>query len=459
MNNRQLIVLGAVAALLVIITTVLYVQPESGGGQFQSGTLLIQGLAPEQIHSIAIEEGGDQLTIQRSGDGFVLPDKNDYPASVEKINELLIDVLDIRCADRITSSAQKHEQLGVTEESPDATVVSFLDADGKRLIGVVKGKSPEDGTGAYVRLLEDDTVYTTEEGLYIDAEGMDYVEKTVLEVEKDKIQTVKVELPDSSYVINRGEDDDPQLQEVPEGKEPKASTIESVFGALSSVRIKDLQPAAESDVEWDASYRAEIEGGLAYTVRSAEKDDTYYVHLSADGPDVEQVTVERTESEESLKKKDALLQASDRAKEFNELHDAWVYELASYKAKRLRKPLSDLVKEIEKEEAKTPEEVGARHILISYKGAERAEATRTKEEAKNLAEKVLKEAQAEDADFAALAKKYSDGPSGEKGGDLGTFGKGKMAPPFEKAAFGLKVGELSGVVETKFGFHIIKRTE
>jgi hypothetical protein len=259
--------------------------------------------------------------------------------------------------------------------------------------------------------------------------------------------------------IKRGEDDDPALQEVPEGKETKDSAVKSVFNALSSLRIKDFQPAAEADFEWDATYRAELEGGLSYTVRSAEKDGTYYVRLSAGGPDVEQVTVERTESEESLKEKDALLQASDKAREFNALHDAWVYEVAGYKAKNLRKPLSDLVKEIEKEEAETPEEVSARHILISYEAAERSEATRSKEEAKKLAQKVLKEAKAEDADFAALAKKYSDGPSGEKGGDLGTFGKGQMAPPFETAAFALKVGEISEVVETKFGFHIIKRTK
>ena len=63
------------------------------------------------------------------------------------------------------------------------------------------------------------------------------------------------------------------------------------------------------------------------------------------------------------------------------------------------------------------------------------------------------------ADFAALAKQYSDDPGGKNGGDLGTFKKGAMTPAFEDAAFKLKVGEISGVVETSFGFHIIKRTK
>ena len=103
-------------------------------------------------------------------------------------------------------------------------------------------------------------------------------------------------------------------------------------------------------------------------------------------------------------------------------------------------------------------EVEAAHILLMYKGSERAPATvtRSKEEAKQEIEELLKQVKA-GADFGELAKQYSDCPSKAKGGVLGKFGKGAMVKSFEDAAFSLKKGKISDVVETPFGFHIIKR--
>jgi peptidyl-prolyl cis-trans isomerase C len=104
---------------------------------------------------------------------------------------------------------------------------------------------------------------------------------------------------------------------------------------------------------------------------------------------------------------------------------------------------------------KKDETVRASHILI---GVDSAASADDKKKAREKAEKLRKEL-AGGADFAALAKGNSTCPSSQQGGDLGFFGKGQMVPPFEKAAFALKPGEISDVVETQFGYHIIKLTE
>jgi hypothetical protein len=108
---------------------------------------------------------------------------------------------------------------------------------------------------------------------------------------------------------------------------------------------------------------------------------------------------------------------------------------------------------------KDDEKVTASHVLVAYKGARNASSTvtRTKAEGKKRAEEVLKKARA-GTDFAALAKQYSDDPgSGAHGGDLGAFTRKVMVQPFSEAAFALKPGEVSNIVETDFGFHVIKR--
>jgi parvulin-like peptidyl-prolyl isomerase len=104
-----------------------------------------------------------------------------------------------------------------------------------------------------------------------------------------------------------------------------------------------------------------------------------------------------------------------------------------------------------------PSQIGASHILISYQGVQGINTTRSKDDAKKLAEDILNRITSGE-DFETLAKEHSDCPSSAKGGDLGTFGKGRMVKPFEEAAYSLDVGGISNVVETKFGYHIIKRT-
>jgi parvulin-like peptidyl-prolyl isomerase len=104
-----------------------------------------------------------------------------------------------------------------------------------------------------------------------------------------------------------------------------------------------------------------------------------------------------------------------------------------------------------------PNAVRASHILLMYQGSSRSTATRSKAEAQTQIQ-ALKAQLASGADFAELARTHSDCPSGRKGGDLGSFGRGQMVRAFEDSAFGMEVGQVSDVVETDFGYHLITRT-
>lgn len=104
---------------------------------------------------------------------------------------------------------------------------------------------------------------------------------------------------------------------------------------------------------------------------------------------------------------------------------------------------------------KKPEQVRASHILIKVDpGADEAKKAEALTRIESLQTKLKK-----GEDFTALAKEYSEGPSAPKGGDLGFFGRGQMVKPFEETAFTMKPGQVSNMVETRFGYHLIMVTD
>lgn len=102
------------------------------------------------------------------------------------------------------------------------------------------------------------------------------------------------------------------------------------------------------------------------------------------------------------------------------------------------------------------ERIQARHILIS---TQQSQGGTTEEAALEEAREVRRLLMEEDREFTSLAEEYSDGPSAQNGGRLGTFSRGQMVPAFEEAAFDLEVGEISTPVKTQFGYHIIEVTD
>ncbi|KAH6827567.1 peptidylprolyl cis/trans isomerase [Perilla frutescens var. hirtella] len=114
------------------------------------------------------------------------------------------------------------------------------------------------------------------------------------------------------------------------------------------------------------------------------------------------------------------------------------------------------------------EKVRASHILIKHQGSRRKSSWKdpsgrlisatTREDAVSQLQNLRRDILAGDTSFKDLATQHSHCSSAKRGGDLGPFGKGQMQKPFEEATFALKVGEMSNIVDTDSGVHIIMRT-
>ena len=136
-----------------------------------------------------------------------------------------------------------------------------------------------------------------------------------------------------------------------------------------------------------------------------------------------------------------------KAMSIQKLLDAEIYQKVSITEKETR-----IFYDNNPQFFKKPEQAKASHILIKVDPQATVE---QKQQARNKIEEIQTKLR-QGEDFAELAKQFSEGPSSKNGGDLGTFERNKMVKPFADATFSLKPGQVSDIVETQFGFHIIK---
>ncbi len=352
MNNRNLFILFVVTVAVVILTLVLHLSAGTKEPHAASGALLIQGFNPDLINKIVVSSDEETATLLRKNRGFVVAELQDYPAHTARINGLIINSLDIRIEEMITENPEIHGELGVEKGGADALEVTFFKDDGTSLAGFIRGKKTETGRGFYVRRHGENAVYRSDGHLSLNSSPINYVERMLTDVPRGDIEQVEVAVGDSLYIIAGDGEGNMELTDVPEGKEVKKSELNSVCRALDNLRLTDVLPAGALELQWDGQYIARLKSGLSYRVDSAEHNEVTFVRLSARAPDVERVTIGRSDTDQELSEKEAMLMAQEEARKFNSRHEDRLYAISNFNSQRLRKNLSELQEDIEPEPQK-----------------------------------------------------------------------------------------------------------
>ena len=350
MSNKKLIMLGFVAVIMVALAVLQPRLSSKPKGESSGSKDLIQGLDPSNISSIVISSGEDEVILKRNKGGFVVVNKDNYPANSSEINELITSCLDIRTSELYASDKSVHKDLGVTEEEAQS-VVRFLKRDSSLLTGVVIGRARERGQGTFVRLLTDDNVYVSFERTMIRDRAMSYIEQELLSLDREDVESVTVTADGESYTLKRDEGGTMVLaEELSEGQKLKSDEADKVAFALTNLRFNDVKNTASSEGghSFVDAYVCKLKDSTVYTLQIAKKDDKTFVICDAEFTDKTPVKKEQeVESEEDLKKKEAKLLARDAAEAFSTRCKGWIYEIPDYKAKDLIKKLSELVEEPE----------------------------------------------------------------------------------------------------------------
>ena len=365
MNNKKLTILGIVAVVMVLWAVLQSHISDRPGAEPDRPVYLIQGFDPSGVDSIVVGTGEAAFTLKRRTSGFVVVDKDNYPAKTSEINSLVSKCSDIQTSDLVTDNPANHEDLEVTEEKA-RSVVKFMKADpnSSLLTGIVVGKTKELGQGSYVRLLSSNPassnkVYVASNVPWFGGDEMNYIDQELIAAKKEDIKSVTVSLPSGPYTLATKEgSQDVVLENIPAGKKLKSSEAQSVFTALTSLRFDDVKKISP-DMAFEKQYMCRLKDSTVYALRIAQKEDKIYVSCVAEFTDktpVEKASVDQggeVESEDELKKKEAKLLARDNATKFTAKHHGWVYEIAEWTAKNMTKELADLIEDEEKSEEST----------------------------------------------------------------------------------------------------------
>jgi len=334
--------------------------PASSGPSF-----LLQGLDTNKIASIVLGTDGDQVILTRTGNRFVVASKDDYPAKTTEINGIIAACLDIKTAEFVTGNPANHADLGVTETAA-AHVVKLFGADSKPITGLLISAPNTDKGGAYLRLISSSDVYLTIDRPWPSRlSAMDFIDTTLLSIDRDKITSVTIVSPDETYTLKKeGTGSVITLENMPAGKKLKDTEYEQVIYAIESLSFDDVKKDSSdaSDLKFDSTYICRLENSTVYTFSIAKKDNSTHVKCGAVFTDQTLVTRPKSEdpdSEEVLKKKEAILLGKDTARTFTKKHAAWIYRITGLKADNMTKKLDDLLEDIaEAEDSKQPEDSG-----------------------------------------------------------------------------------------------------
>jgi len=256
--------------------------------------------------------------------------------------------MDIRTVEVYTEDEANYKDLGVAEANAQG-IVKFLDSGGKIITGVIIGNNCPSGGMYYGRSLNDNKVYVMDNVPWPGASPLEYIDRNLVSISKADIASITVTSPDGSYnLISEANGTETVLKELPAGKKEKKNECDQVFSAIMNLRFDDVNAVSKiPDLKFDREYTCLLKDSTLYLIEIAQKDSKTYIKCNVDFTDKTQVRKEEgVESQEELQKKEAKLLAKEKARNLQETFDGWIYEIPSYKADYMTKPLVELVEDI-----------------------------------------------------------------------------------------------------------------
>ena len=325
MNKSTLRILGIVVAILV--AALLLIESGSESDVPEAGTPLLPDLrsAANDIDEVMISRAGESpLTIRRTGDTWVVPDRGDYPANVTVLRSVLLAMTNASVIEAKTANPALHDRLGVNDpgdEDSESVLVSARAGD--RRFDLVFGNTAQ-GSYRYARIADEDQSWLIDQNPELPAGIGDWLEKDIVDIDSSQIRSVTVVHEDGeSLSISKAAEAATEFDvaDIPDDRElAYTSVANGIAGALNDLDLEDVRPATGAD------------GAVVTTTFETFGDLRLVARLSKDG-----------EENWLALNAEALGEETDETRALRRRVDGWEFRIADYKANLLARRWDDIL--------------------------------------------------------------------------------------------------------------------
>jgi hypothetical protein len=365
MNKNTLLVLAAVTVAGVGVA--MFSNRDGSGPTATAGVRrpLFPGLE-ERVNDVAritLEKGANTVTIERSGEDWTLPERGGYPAKFAEAKKVAVRLAGLQIEEEKTAREENHARLLVewppaASEDADADgepgLVKLFDAGGQELAALVVGKSEWLGGAQklFVRPTSGNQVYLVEGPLDVLAEVRSWIDPKVLDIPRDRVQTVAISHPDGELIdIGRSATNhtDFKVQNVPPGETERYEGIANgIGGALAGLTIEDVRPVAEVDFAAEPVARTVFTtiDGLVLTIETARFEEKTWIKIACAHDAPEPVAAPEEGDEEAAPDEGTKPDPEAIAAEATDLEarlSPWAFAVPQYKADSLARHMKDLL--------------------------------------------------------------------------------------------------------------------
>ena len=349
--EKKLKKLSVLTVVLMALSIFTYIEDHRRGTGLASGSDFIAGFDVDKVAKLVIEELDDnnkpqKVSLLKEGDSFVLEDYFAYPASNEKINDLLYKIANIQITEKVSDKKSSHMEYDLTNKKSKIRVSGF-DRTGSKTFDFYVGKKKK-YNGNFIRFVDKDPVYLSNQALYISGEKDSYIETELMNIGKKDFEGMSLTSLGKKHTFEKKGSEisykNGNLNSINLDGKKKEKLLDFV-DETQPINFNDFKPIDHkglSDLKFDLRLELKSKSKMIYDLHFSKAKEDYYLKISSRLENLpEKIVISKDDDKKKLAGVEDLLKAQKQVNQFNLSNSRWIFKIDKSTYEDIEKFLKD----------------------------------------------------------------------------------------------------------------------